>query len=377
LDERLGEQFVKHLGLDHPSDVTGFNDALGLDEDGRVRYDDPDGAENFQLLSPVRMRPHGVLELNRRIQRRFRAREIADAMNPWATSLGDEGIVLRDKVIQLRNGMRRGYDGNGQVEEYLANGEVGVVASDNNKWLNVAFAGRPNLSFGYQSWEFPGGSGPLQLAYALTVHKAQGSDFDRVFVVLPRHSRLLSRELVYTALTRARGKLVLLIEGEDSAGLYDVSRPERSETMRRNTNLFHAVVRESADDAPYAENLIHRTLKGHMVRSKSELVIANMLHSRGLDERYEYERKIVGDFREGTLRPDFSFVDAAGDLILWEHLGMLKKPKYKSDWEWKRQWYLDNGFVEGKTLFTTQDDAKGGLDSRPLEAVIAEIKGRI
>ena len=33
---------------------------------------------------------------------------------------------------------------------------------------------------------------------------------------------------------------------------------------------------------------------------------------------------------------------------------MLNKPKYRSDWEWKRQWYLDNGFVEGETLFTTR-----------------------
>ena len=74
-------------------------------------YDDPDGAEKFQILSPVRMRPHGVLELNRRIQRRFRAAEIKNAFNPWATSLGEEGIVLRDKVIQLRNGNRKGYDG--------------------------------------------------------------------------------------------------------------------------------------------------------------------------------------------------------------------------------------------------------------------------
>src|SRR5262249_433868 len=148
-----------------------------------------------------------------------------------------------DKVIQLRNGKRPAYDGHTNTEHYLANGEVGLVANDKNKWLNVAFAGRPNLRFGYRNREFPGGSGPLQLAYALTVHKAQGSDFNRVFVVLPRRTRLLSRELVYTALTRAKVQLVLLIEGDDVSALYDYSRPERSETHRRNTNLFQAIVR--------------------------------------------------------------------------------------------------------------------------------------
>ena len=377
LYDRLDERFVARLGLQSPGDVVGFNRALGFDEEGWVPYEKPDGAENFQILSPVRPRPHGVLELNRRIQRRYRAKEIANAFNPWATSLGDEGVVCRDKVIQLRNGLRNAFDGTNRLKEYLANGEVGLVAQDKNGWLNVAFAGRPNLRFGYQDREFPGGSGPLQLAYALTVHKAQGSDFDVVFVVLPKQTRLLSRELLYTALTRARTRLVLLLEGDDVSLLYDYSRPERSETQRRNTNLFQAVVRAGLEEVPYAEHLIHRTLKGHMVRSKSELVIANLLYDCGLGDQYQYERQVTGEFREGNLRPDFSFVDPSGDLIIWEHLGMLTRPKYRSDWEWKKQWYVDNGYIEGETLFTTEDDPIGGLDSTQVKAVADQIMERL
>ena len=52
----------------------------------------------------------------------------------------------------------------------------------------------------------------LELAYALTVHKAQGSDFDVVFLIIPQTASTLSRELIYTGLTRFRRKLVLLIE---------------------------------------------------------------------------------------------------------------------------------------------------------------------
>lgn len=48
--------------------------------------------------------------------------------------------------------------------------------------------------------------GNLELAYALTVHKAQGSDFDVVFLILPRSAATLSRELLYTGLTRFRQK---------------------------------------------------------------------------------------------------------------------------------------------------------------------------
>jgi ATP-dependent exoDNAse (exonuclease V) alpha subunit len=379
LRARLGEQFRAQLGLVNPHDVEGFNRALGFDDNGYVPYDAPDGAERFQILSPVRMRPHGVRQLNRWIQHRFRARELNASHQPWATSLGDENIVVRDKVIQLRNGVRSGYHHGDRekVKEYLANGEVGLAAWDKNGWVDVAFAGRPWRRYGYRSWEFSGGSGPLELAYALTVHKAQGSEFETVFVVLPKKTRLLSRELVYTAVTRARRKLLLLIEGQDVGLLYDYSRPERSETQRRNTNLFQAIVRSDAENVPYAEDLIHKTLKGHMVRSKSELVIANMLHSLGMSDAYQYERQIDGEHREGKLRPDFSFVDPAGDLLLWEHLGMLTKPKYASDWEWKRQWYLDNGFVEGETLFTTEDDPLGGLDANDVKAVAEAIRARL
>jgi ATP-dependent exoDNAse (exonuclease V) alpha subunit len=54
----------------------------------------------------------------------------------------------------------------------------------------------------------------LELAYALTVHKAQGSEFDKVFVVIPNPCRILSRELLYTALTRQSSRLILFCQGE-------------------------------------------------------------------------------------------------------------------------------------------------------------------
>ena len=147
---------------------------------------------------------------------------------------------------------------------------------------------------GYNPRDFLEGRGPLELAYALTVHKAQGSEFNKVFVVVPKKCRPLSRELLYTALTRSRENLILLLEGDSASSLYDLSKPEKSETARRNTNLFVGAIREQSDAIPYAEHLIHRTEKGHMVRSKSELVIANIIfHTAGLQD-YEYERLYDG-----------------------------------------------------------------------------------
>ena len=232
-----------------------------------------------------------------------------------------------DKVILVRNGKKRGWDYKRRVniEEYLANGEIGVAApasgAAKSKYLNVAFANRPDVRFGYRKWGGSSQDASLELAYALTVHKAQGSEFDTVFVVLPKRTRLMTRELLYTALTRARQHLVLLIEGTDAGFLYDLTRPERSVTASRNTNLFAAGIRKDSDEAPYAHHLVHRTTRGDLVRSKSELVIANHLHSIGLS--YHYERPLDGLNAPGRLRPDFSFIDDAGEVIIWEHLGMM------------------------------------------------------
>lgn len=370
---RLLEQFEEHLDLTAPDDIQGFNRSLGLDERNWVPYSEPDGVENFQILSPVRMHPHGVHEINRWVQLRFRGAELRNAQK-WKRALGDEDIVRCDKIIQTRNQRRVAYNTQAGANEEkipLANGEIGMVAQTKNGWSNVVFAGRPNLTFGYSKRDFPQGSGPLELAYALTVHKAQGSDFRKVFVVLPKDSRPMSRELLYTALTRSRDQLVLLIEGEDASFLYDLTRPEKSEAARRNTNLFRGVVREQSAEVPYAEHLIHRTETGHMVRSKSELVIANMLHHMGVE--YDYERVYEGEVDHRKLRPDFSFVDAAGDLILWEHLGMLSRSDYRRGWEWKKDWYVRNGFVPGRDLFTTEDDTDGGLDSEKVREIAQKV----
>jgi ATP-dependent exoDNAse (exonuclease V) alpha subunit len=266
LRARLAEAFSAHLGLRDGHDVAGFDASLGFNEKGWVPFEAPEGSERWQILSPVRMHPHGVHHLNRWVQLRFRRKEVEAATNPWAVSLGEENIVKKDKVIQTSNQVRRCYDFRAKAEDrqYLANGEVGLAGPGKGPFLNVVFAGRPNITFGYSGRDFPGGFGPLELAYALTVHKAQGSEFRTVFVVVPRSSRLLSRELLSTALTRSRDQLVLLIEGDDASLLFDLSRPERSETARRNTNLFQGIVRAGTDEIPYAENLIHRTAKGHL-----------------------------------------------------------------------------------------------------------------
>jgi len=312
--------------------------------------------------------------LNRWFQQTYRKSELESGRQSWGVTLGEEEITTKDKVIQIINEKKQGYDNSSssKTEIYLANGEIGTVANKKGKWLNVCFASRPNITVGYHSGSFKSSRTPLELAYALTIHKAQGSEFEKVFVILPRNSWLLSRELIYTALTRSREHLVLFLEGTDASFLYEYSRAEKSGIARRNSNLFTGVVREISGAVPFSEHLIHKTLQGEMVRSKSELVIANMLYEMGID--YQYERPFQGSNDHRTLRPDFSFIDPAGDLVLWEHLGMLSRPDYRDGWNWKKNWYAENGFEIGDNLFTTEDDPQGGLDATEIKKVADTIQ---
>ena len=200
-------------------------------------------------------------------------------------------------------------------------------------FANVVFAGvEEKVSFGYKSQgQTESDDSNLELAYAITVHKSQGSDFDYVFLIIPKTGRIISRELIYTALTRAKKKLVLLVEGDHPYHTINLSKPQYSETAKRNTHLFRPSVGEIKSSIPYAEGLIHKTRKeGLLVRSKSEVIIANMLIEKGIE--FEYERQYTGKTGEKRI-PDFTFIDAAGDLIILEHLGMMSIPSYKADWE--------------------------------------------
>jgi hypothetical protein len=108
----------------------------------------------------------------------------------------------------------------------------------------------------------------------------------------------------------------------------------------------------------HPERLIFPTMKGEKVRSKSEAMIADELYRRGIPYRYECRVDIGGH----TIYPDFSIMDAAsGQLILWEHFGMMDDPKYVSKYLWKIRNYVLNGYIPQINLITTYE-----TEARPL-----------
>ena len=195
-----------------------------------------------------------------------------------------------------------------------------------------------------------------------------------MLVVLPKSGRILSRGLIYTALTRARKRVVLLVQ-DQIHWLRELAKPQASALARRNSNLFDFSVRREKAQIPYVEGLIHSTKpdsqgKVVYVRSKSEVIIANELISAGIP--FAYEKLLEVDGRRCI--PDFTFASDDGDTILWEHLGLLDVPEYREAWEKKLAFYQQLGFVEGETLFTTRDHPHGAFTTQDVLAVIEKLK---
>jgi exodeoxyribonuclease V alpha subunit len=185
----------------------------------------------------------------------------------------------------------------------------------------------------------------------VSIHKAQGSEFGHTFVIIPASKkRPVSAELVYTALTRAGRHCTLLLE-KDVTSLLDARRRENAQTPQINSSLFVLHVAKSAlrdRRGWYEAGKIHEALSGDMLRSKSEVIIANLLHERGIPFRYELPL-FAGD---GTLRlPDFT-VTWRGQTFFWEHLGRLDLTEYAEEWQNKRAWY--DRWFPGQLLTTEE-----------------------
>ena len=406
LQDKLVTELVEALGLDGPDDELGFEESLGGARHEDIpwaffwnRFGGKPGAatraEAWQMLSPVRAGLVGVDALNRMLQLRFRAkvRELAEKEG-WGRKVprpfGPQMLLYGDKVINVINQRRRDVWPKPDGVAYLANGDIGIVVGQYKTkkfkglpWkIEVEFAGQLGPKYGFYPGEFGDeGRHPLELAYCLTVHKTQGSEFGVTFVVLTNPCWLLSRELLYTALTRHKDRLIILHEGS-LAEYRRYASDEHSEIARRMTNLFAdplpSEVTVTTQQRFLEEGLIHRTERGDLVRSKSELVIADKLHGRGVD--YGYEQPLV--LSNGRTRyPDFTIADhARGVTFYWEHLGMLDNPGYRARWEQKRAEYLecgigsseDGGGPEG-ILIETRDEPGGGLDATAIASAIDEV----
>jgi ATP-dependent exoDNAse (exonuclease V) alpha subunit len=351
---------------------------------------------HWQILGPVRDSGAGTRKLNAIIQDRWHNtfkhtdRLPSGPIRRAAVSFGDEQITLMDKVMQTRNeGKLRAYSRQSkETDKHAAfNGQLGIVTGTYPaavyryrqgqkgpvKKLKVEFEGEPDLVFEYSKDGRLGVGNNLELAYAITIHKAQGSQFQHVFLVVPQvAAAFFGRELAYTGLSRAQQSLTLFLE-KDIGSLLPLRKRAAAITPRRASRLFAT---RPGQKQYRASDRRHVSTRGDRVRSKSEVIIADLLHKYELQGRlsYTYEEELTapgGDPWDLRL-PDFT-VRIGGKTIYWEHCGMADDPAYRQKWEEvRRPWYVRNGFAD--QLIETYEET-GVINAETLEREI--VLGRI
>lgn len=119
----------------------------------------------------------------------------------------------------------------------------------------------------------------------------------------------------------------------------------------------------------------HTTSTGHRVRSKSEMLICDMLDASGI--RYEYEKPLKLRTARGEViwaHPDYTFYGRFGQVVYWEHFGMLGEPEYRAKALKKMDVYIVNGVIPSVNLIITAESLDGKLDGNSIRRSIDLLK---
>lgn len=175
------------------------------------------GIENVQILSPNRMKGSAATnQLNPAI------REIVNPYNGGLPDLkvGSNFFRVGDKVMQNKNNAK------------ASNGDIGFIRdigvnADNETVITIEFAAERKVEYLMEDMKY------IELAYATTVHKSMGSEYDIVIMpIIKSHYNMLKRNLVYTGITRAKHRVILI----GQIGMLCMAI-HRNETGNRNTAL--------------------------------------------------------------------------------------------------------------------------------------------
>ncbi len=178
--------------------------------------------DSLQVITPTRMSCCGVEALNVRLQA---------SLNPPSSSKKEKkarGVVYRegDKVMQIKNNYDIIWIKDGTEGAGIFNGDIGTIIKVDNmgEELVIDFEGRIT-EYDYSMLD------ELEHAYAITVHKSQGSEYKTVIIPAFRFSkRLLTRNLLYTAVTRAQQMVIIVGDGQAVNDMVDNDRQARRYT---------------------------------------------------------------------------------------------------------------------------------------------------
>lgn len=150
--------------------------------------------------------------------------------------------------------------------------------------------------------------------------------------------------------------------------------PEYSKLLSNKFETFSQELKEWAEESyikneKYPEELKFHTSSGHIVRSKTEVLIASVLHKYGIPFRYECQY-MIGDVE---LFPDFMIKHPkTGKIILWEHFGAMDKERYRKRTLNKLNLYISHGIIPMIHLITTYETNDTPLDISTIEKIVEE-----
>lgn len=183
---------------------------------------------------------------------------------------------------------------------------------------------------------------------------------------IPKKNRSFAEQLAFKAYLTCRIK-DLTEEQKALNAYFKYYDPERLHTFRLLANpsyqkllskYFKPCSQELSEwsQAPYErnphhpENLIHKSISGNILRSKSEAIIDMLLYQSKIPYRYEHPLLL----HDTVLYPDFTIRHPhSGETYYWEHFGMMDHPSYTQNYLKKMRIYLDSGIIPDLNLITT------------------------
>ena len=193
---------------------------------GRLKnYGDYDFFQNIQVLTPTKKGMLGTKELNKSLQKTLNPEDVNVLEKQYGEIIFREG----DRVMQVKNNYDIYWEKGKDIGTGIFNGELGIIRKidGKEKQIEVEFDDKKVAWYAFSELE------ELEHAYSITIHKAQGSEFDVVILVIPpTSSMLLTRNLLYTGMTRA--KKLLIIIGNRNLVEYMINN---ADIKKRNTGL--------------------------------------------------------------------------------------------------------------------------------------------
>lgn len=197
---------------------------------GRLKkFGDYDFFESIQVLSPTKKGLLGTKEMNKALQ---------EELNPHREGEAEKnsmGAIFRigDRIMQIKNNYdmywEKKNEGEVEVGNGVFNGETGTILNINEKEKNICVKFDDDKYVWYEFNDLE----QIEHSYCITIHKAQGSEFDVVIMIVPQAApMLLTRNLLYTGLTRA--KKLLIVIGNERVIDYMINNVD---SKKRNTGL--------------------------------------------------------------------------------------------------------------------------------------------